>query len=136
MGKGFSKKRRRKEKNKKNPRESKKNVVTAVQPKTTERVQPKQTAPVAAKIVKPPEQINDPNPGKTPLERLLWNTKLSSYYSSLKKAGYDKRDLTKLSELAKDRNKFNNVCEKAGMKYGHIRRLHLAIVSPDTTTLG
>ncbi|GAB5362144.1 hypothetical protein AAMO2058_000773100 [Amorphochlora amoebiformis] len=72
----------------------------------------------------------DPNPGKTALERLLWKIRLTQYYKSLSKAGYDKKDLRKLEELVNNTSKFDDMCKKIGMRQGHIRKLAHALKDP------
>mmetsp|Transcript_2286 Transcript_2286/g.3249 ORF Transcript_2286/g.3249 Transcript_2286/m.3249 type:complete len:141 (-) Transcript_2286:324-746(-) len=89
------------------------------------------TEPVKRKArkTKPAEpDVNDPNPGKTPLERLLWHIKLLEYYPALQKAGFDKGNLSKLEELAKDEGAFKEMCKKAGLKIGHIRKFSHALL--------
>eukprot|EP00466_Bigelowiella_natans_P008063 jgi/Bigna1/87949/estExt_fgenesh1_pg.C_260068 len=72
-------------------------------------------------------EIDDPNPGKSPLERLLWEIRLSEYYKGLAKAGFD-NDLKKITDKAKDEDGFENMCSKVGMKAGHIHKLRLALL--------
>lgn len=78
----------------------------------------------------PPQIIkdHDPNPGKTALERLLWEYKLHQYYKALKRQGYDDKDgISRLRELAKDDDKFKAECLKVQMKLGHLLRLANAL---------
>eukprot|EP00472_Partenskyella_glossopodia_P012033 CAMPEP_0197517354 /NCGR_PEP_ID=MMETSP1318-20131121/2331_1 /TAXON_ID=552666 /ORGANISM="Partenskyella glossopodia, Strain RCC365" /LENGTH=144 /DNA_ID=CAMNT_0043066823 /DNA_START=33 /DNA_END=468 /DNA_ORIENTATION=+ len=96
---------------------------------TTKPSKPTDPPSTVPAVVKRPLEP-DPNPGKTPLERLLWKINLSRYYDALSKAGYDKKDLKKLEDLAKNEAKFEDVCKKAGLKLGHIRKLHHAVLDP------
>ena len=45
-------------------------------------------------------------------QHVRWKINLSRYYDALSKAGYDKKDLKKLEDLAKNEAKFEDVCKK------------------------
>jgi hypothetical protein len=87
-------------------------------PKETE---PEDATPTPAKV-KTQEELKivedaDPNPGKTPLERLLWAENMTQYYKKLSDAGYDKSDLSKLEQLAADKKKFEARCKKVSTRH-------------------
>lgn len=41
-----------------------------------------------------------------------WKIKLTQYYEPLKSAGYDKKDLKNLEDLARNHDKFEEMCKK------------------------